>query len=191
MWGVKKLGLLIGLSLSMVALESVQAERLYFSNSVFPVPTCNSVKALGSLKTRLADRDLNIEWDGDLPWPDVLGVWTNTARDSYVVVGIKEFHNAPWGLANVTIRSICTDEVLAQGARIISNTDWERDYFYVRLRNYSLKGSKLIAQVKVASETCNVPGVKEQLEVRIVQQVDSSESSRKNILREIFNAERF
>lgn len=196
MRGIKILiGAVLGLSSLMPLGAQAQCSRQLsttnLENSLFPAATCNTSQAIPLLRQRLDGKNLQTQWDGDLPWPDVLGVWTRPDRDAYVVVGATDTPSGKWGRVKVTIKSICSDKTLAQGSRIITDSDWGREYLVVNLRNYSLNGSRLSAIVKSPKQPmCTVVTGQQTLEVRVMQEEMGEDGIKISTLRDTFIAER-
>lgn len=195
MWGKTKLSKrIIGLAviLQLLFVMTSEARTPVSSVALFPSAKCNASRALPILRQRLDGKDLKTEWDGDFPWPEVLGIWTRADRDAYAVVGASEVPAGKWGRVKVTIKSICTDETLAQGAKIITNSDWNQESLVVKLRNYDLNGSKLSAVIKTPKhQVCSLrTGDREKIQVQIVQETYNSEGRAFYILRDEFTAER-
>jgi len=149
---------------AVLAISGFAPKAQAATSSPFPQASCPVKEAIPSLKSRISDMP-STSWDGDLPWPDVLGIWLNPSRDLYMIVYVREITGSPYGIARVFLKSVCTDEIMAEGSRIITEADFKRPYLTVRLRNYQLVGSRLTASIRVPS-----PKNKRFLEVKIHQQ---------------------
>jgi hypothetical protein len=118
---------------------------------IFPNPSCNVSTAMDKLRVRLAKEPIP-SGDGFIPWPGVLGYWSESSRGAYFRVAEEKVPGYEFGLVRVEIRSVCDNSVLALGTKMIRDADWESDYMVVALRNYRLsvkKRSRLVAAFEV------------------------------------------
>jgi len=193
--GIKKFSTLV-VFFSLAGVQNAQAEKIRAQSTnnvalaLFPEASCNVKQMLPVLRQRLDGKYLETKFDGDFPWPEVLGIWTRPDRDAYTVVGATEIPGAKWAKINVTIRSICTDKILAQGTRIITDSDWTKEYLVVRLRNYSLNGNRLTAVVKNPQEEQCFETNTKKLDVRMVQESYDENGILRAYLRDVFMADR-
>ncbi len=104
----------------------------------FPKPRCNVSSALKGLRNRLVP---NIDpLGGDVPWPGVLGVWTNLSRGIYITADARRYEKNTW--INVSVRSLCGGELLATGIRALEAKDWDRSMLKIQLVNYGLRSTE-------------------------------------------------
>lgn len=117
------------------------------SKTFFPKPTCPVEEAIVALQQKLESDPLPAG-DGLLPWPGLRGLWHNAIRDAYVTVLAKELPSNKRSQVTVEFRSLCSGVLLAEGARIITSSDWKRDYLTLRLRNLGLPNGNLLVYLK-------------------------------------------
>ena len=156
------------------------SQAAFAQTKVFPRPSCDTHAATQDLHDRLASQPTPSH-DGDAPWPGVFGTWTEPKRGTYVTIRFEELANAQWGIVRVTFYDVCTDEIMAVGAKVISSADWSKTSLAVRLRNFSLKGDNLNAVVTDLNQEVTKAGVcvadkDRKLEVRIEQPVGGGAS---------------
>ena len=151
------------------ALSSLVGHAQTTTASLFPKASCVVTEKLPDLKDHFIRNPLQ-QYGGDLPWPGIRGIWLNADRDLYITVVLKQTEDSKLAIATVTFRSVCTNRILAQGAKVITATDWQNRFLTVRLRNYALLGTRLQASIRV-SPTSNL----DLLEVK-VQQNDATAS---------------
>ena len=155
-------------------------QAAFAQTKVFPRPTCDTQVATQGLHDRLASEPTPSH-DGDAPWPGVFGTWAEAKRGTYVTIHFEEMANAQWGVVRVTFYDVCSDEIMAVGAKVISSSDWSKTSLAVRLRNFSLKGDNLSAVVTDLTQDDTKAGLcvadkDRKLEVRIEQPVGGGAS---------------
>jgi len=144
--------------------------------SLFPEPNCNVASAVKSLRERSASPVIE-PLGGDLPWPGVIGKWTNQTRGIYLEVRtIESRKGTTW--IDVEVRSLCGGGTLASGLRAVKASDWDISTLKIQVVNYGLgsNNEKLLLSIRATKNVGNTNF----LDVKI----ESEKSSSKGTLKE-------
>lgn len=164
----------------------------FLEQPVFPKATCNVTEAMGTA-ANLARANPVPVWDGNGPWPGVLGYWGSESRAVFTKVEMYKKQGAKFGFVQVTFYDVCNQRVLAVGSRPILKKDFDRKTFTLNLENRGLNGEAFTATFRstpTAEEVANSQSASS-IEIRIRETTDLPDgTSREAVLRDVFRAEK-
>ena len=135
---MNRVGMLLGaLCLSLAVRADAQGDRapresfLKFKSE----QKCSHDDALSILKRKLI-KNPSPTGDGITPWPRLMGAWVNNDRGVVVVIKGEEsqMNERTRGLVRVRIYHLCSNILMAEGARFIEKTDFKSESLVIRVR---------------------------------------------------------
>jgi len=98
------------------------------ASSLFPVPACEVRHDRETLATQVRG-EYRPTGDGSIPWLSLVGTWVDEKRGIIVQFQTEPFSNNKFGIARITLKNLCTLQVIAKGARLVTEEDLDAEVF--------------------------------------------------------------